>query len=329
MQVPGIEMKKQRLTVIGSGSVGMAIAATFALVGVDVTLRARGSSVDLLRSGGIKVTGVLGEHATAPEAVAIADAAHPGTAGLDCDVLIVATKAYQVSEVLGSIAARAPGTPGPRSILLLQNGWGSADEARALMPSGVGIFSSIMMIGIERRSPTHVNINVQAGPVRIGTLFGSPSDEVRSLVAAAAPGFLPMVYEDNIEPAILNKFLFNSCLNAAGALTGQTYGDLVSNEHSRRLIIHLADEAIRVLAEARGYKAAESGSHYVENMLTPFVIPKAAAHRSSMLQDVEAGRRTEIDYLNGAIARMARSAAIETPFNEAIVSLIRARERAT
>ena len=173
-----------------------------------------------------------------------------------------------------------------------------------------------------------MKINVIAGPVRVGTLFGFEPDGMQALAASAAAGLLPMVYEPAIEPAMLNKFLFNSCLNAAGALTGQTYGELVTHPHSRQLIVRLADEAIRVLDAARRYQAAAgNGARYVEDVLTPFVVPKAAAHRSSMLQDVAAGRRTEIDYLNGAIVRMGSAHGIETPFNQALVSLIHARDR--
>ncbi|HRD93720.1 MAG TPA: 2-dehydropantoate 2-reductase [Accumulibacter sp.] len=320
-------MSKLRLTVIGGGSVGLVMAASLALAGIDLTLLARGPAVGQLRRDGIEVTGVLGTHTVAPGTIAIDDADRPDAASLDCDVLIVATKAYQLAGVLRPIAAKAGDTAAPRTILLLQNGWGSADEARAMMPGATAIFSSVMLIGSERRSARQVNINVQAGPVRIGSLFGSASDVIRALIAAAANGILPMVYDEKIEQAILSKFLFNNCLNASGALTGKTYGELLSNPHSRRLIIDLADEAIRVLAAARDYQAAEGGAHYVENILTPLVIPKAAAHRSSMLQDVEAGRRTEIDYLNGAVASMGHACGIATPVNEAILALIHARER--
>jgi ketopantoate reductase len=79
-------------------------------------------------------------------------------------------------------------------------------------------------------------------------------------------GFLPIAYDDEIEPAIVDKFLL------------------------------------------------------------PFVLPKAAAHRSSILQDVEAGRRTEIDYLNGAVVRMGKARGIATPCNDKVASLVRSRE---
>lgn len=287
---------------------------------------ARGAAVQLLRQQGITVSGVSGDHRIEPHRLNVADAQNPHPEDIDCDVLIVATKAYQVREVLGNLLQKANSSVAPRAVLLLQNGWGSADDARAALPAGAEIFSSIMMIGIERRSPTHVNVNVVASPIRVGTLFAAAPDRMKVAVESGKEGFLPITYEDNIEPAILNKLLFNTCLNAIGALTKMTYGDLVNNAHTRHLITNVADETIRVIQAERKLALARDGAEYVEKLLTPFVLPKAAAHRSSMLQDVEAGRRTEIDYLNGAIVRMGRGNGIATPCNDAVASLIRARE---
>lgn len=319
-------MTPLRMTVLGSGSVGLAIAATYAQAGQSVTLLARGSAVSLLRSNGVTVTGVCGDHQVGPQGLRVADADRPEPQDVDCDVLVVATKAYQVADVLKALMQQAGSALAPKAVLLLQNGWGSADEARAALPADVPVFSSIMMIGIERRSPTHVNVNVQASPIRVGTLFGAAPEGMKDAVARGKAGFLPITYEDEIEPAILNKFLFNTCLNAIGAITRMTYGELVSNEHARRLITQVADETIRVILAERRLALAPNGATYVEKTLTPFVLPKAAAHRSSMLQDVEAGRRTEIDYLNGAVVRMGQGRGIATAGNDALASLVRARE---
>ncbi len=317
-------MTPLRITVLGSGSVGLAVAASFAQAGQQVTLLARGSGLALLREQGIQVTGVCGEHHIPARALRVSDAAQPDPQDLACDLLIVATKAYQVAEVLQGLVT--PTSQAPKAVLLLQNGWGSADEARAALPAGVPVFSSIMMIGIERRSAAHVNVNVQASPVRVGTLFGAEPGPMRDAVARGQAGFLPIRFEDEIEPAILHKFLFNTCLNAIGAITRMSYGELVSNAHTRHLITQVADETIRVVFAERQFPLATDGATFVDQTLTPFVLPKAAAHRSSMLQDVEAGRRTEIDYLNGAVVRMGRRHGIATPFNDAVASLLRSRE---
>jgi 2-dehydropantoate 2-reductase len=314
------------MTVVGGGSVGLAFAASFARAGTDVTLLSRGPAAMLLREQGITVTGVCGDHRIGPEQLKVGDAGEPRREDLDCDVLVMATKAYQVADALKGLMRSAAPVSAPRSVLLLQNGWGSADEARDVLPSGVPVFSSIMMIGIERRSPTAVNVNVQASPVRVGTLFGAPPERMKDAVARGQDGFLPIRYDDEIEPAILDKFLFNTCLNAIGAITRMTYGDLVSNEHTRHLITQVADETIRVILAQRHRALAPDGATYVGKTLTPFVLPKAAAHRSSMLQDVEAGRRTEIDYLNGAVVRMGEASGIATPANEAVSRLVLARQ---
>jgi 2-dehydropantoate 2-reductase len=205
-------MTALRMTILGSGSVGLAIAASYAQAGQDVTLLARAAAVPQLRKHGITVSGVSGDHRIEPRRLKVSDAEHPDPEDIACDVLVVATKAYQVHDVLKGLMQRARPADAPRAVLLLQNGWGSADEARAMLPDGSAIFSSIMMIGIERRSPTHVN--VQASPIRVGTLFGASADLMREAVERGKTGFLPIIYEDPIEPAILNKFLFNTCLTA-------------------------------------------------------------------------------------------------------------------
>lgn len=320
------ELQALRLSVLGSGSVGLAVAASFAQAGQGVTLLARDTAVPLLREQGIAVTGVCGDHRIGPDRLTVCDADAPDPQAIACDVLIVATKAYQVAPVLAGLMRHAGPGVAPKAVLLLQNGWGSADEARAALPAEVPVFSSIMMIGIERRSPVHVNVNVQASPVRVGTLFGAAPQDMKDVVARGQAGFLPIRYEDEIESAILDKFLFNTCLNAIGAITRMTYGQLVSNEHARHLITQVADETIRVVLAERGLALAPNGATYVEKTLTPFVLPKAAAHRSSMLQDVEAGRRTEVEYLNGAVVRMGQAQGIATPANDAVASLVRARE---
>lgn len=319
-------MTALRITVLGGGSVGLAIAASYAQAGADVTLLVRAAAIQPLREAGITVSGVCGEHHLAPRQIKVSDVENPGAKDLGCDVLIVATKAYQVRDALARLMQKTDRAGLPRAVLLLQNGWGSASEVRDLLPGTVAVFSSIMMIGLERRTPSHVHINVQASPVRVGTLFGAAPEAMRVAVACGQAGYLPIVYEDAIEAAILNKFLFNTCLNALGALTRMTYGELLTNTHTRHLIASMAGETILAVQAERQCLLASSGVDYLENALTPLVMPKGAAHRSSMLQDVEAGRPTEIDYLNGAVVRMGQAHGLATPFNESIAALIRARE---
>ena len=319
-------MNNMRITVIGGGSVGLAIAANFALADAHVTLMVRAASIEALRNRPITVTGMLGEHSVEHNRIAIDDTDHPTEASLNCDVLVVTTKAYDVPSALRPYASA--GSPArSRAILLMQNGLGVAEAARAVMGPDTPIFSTAMLIGIQRQSATHVSVNAHSGPIRVGALLGDDTKAIAPLLEVSAGGFLPVVQEPNIRHTIFAKVLFNTCMNPTGALIGSSYGELLQNEHSRDLIAHLADETLRVFAVSTAYRPAESGRHYVEGTLIPVVIPRSASHRSSMLQDLEAGRRTEIDYLNGAIVKMGRDCEIDTPFHQSIVALIHARER--
>ncbi|WP_313952085.1 2-dehydropantoate 2-reductase [Accumulibacter sp.] len=319
-------MNNLRMTVIGGGSVGLGLAASFALAGASVILMARAGSVDTLRTEAITVSGLLGEHSVEPGRIAIEDADHPTLAGLDCDVLVVTTKAYDVADALRPYAA--PDAPArPHAIVLMQNGVGSAEAAREVMGPDTPVFSTAMLIGVQRHGLNHVSVNAHSGPVRTGSLLGDDVQAITPMLEVAGRGFLPMVHEPNIQQTIFAKLLFNTCMNPTGALIGRSYGELLENEHSRSLIGHLADETLRVFASSTGYRPAKNGRHYVEDTLIPLVIPRSALHRSSMVQDLESGRRTEIDYLNGAIVRMGREVGIDTPFHQSIVALIHARSQ--
>ncbi len=72
-----------------------------------------------------------------------------------------------------------------------------------------------------------------ASPIRVGTLFGASPQGMKDAALRGQAGLLPITYDDDIELAMLNKFLCNLCLNAIGAIARMTYGELVSNGHTR------------------------------------------------------------------------------------------------
>ena len=313
-----------RVSVIGGGSVGLAVSASLALAGAEVTLLVRASAIATLRDAAITIAGMMGDHSIEAGRIAIADAAAPPPGSLGTDALIVTTKAQDVTEVLRPFGVI--GGPKPRAVLLMQNGLGSAEAGRAVLGPAVPVFSAVMYIGMQKQGMAHVAVNAFASPVMAGPLLGDDISALQPLFDLAPKGFVPFVHAPDLRQKILTKLLFNSCMNPTGALTGRTYGQLLENPHSRALITQLADEILRVYAATEGFRPALDGADYVDNTLTGIVFPKSAPHRSSMAQDIESGRQTEIAFLNGAIARLGEQAAIATPCHDTIVRLIRARE---
>ncbi len=315
-------MPQYHVSIFGGGSVGLCLAAHFVKAGAEVTLLVRQASLEALEGQPITVSGLLGDHVVPPGVIQLCDAARPSDAVLKSDMLILTTKAYDVASALGPFAGQSHCPP----VLLLQNGMGSAEIARDVLGLSVPVFSTAMMIGMVRTALGHVEVTAQSSPILCGPLLGEGLGPLEQMLDIAQAGFVPMAHDPAIRDTISFKLLFNSCMNPTGALTGQTYGALLHDPDARAFITGLADETLAAYAAAYDYRPANSGQHYVDDVLSPIIFPRAQGHRSSMLQDMNAGRKTEVDFLNGAIIRLAEGAGLECVRHRSVLQLVRARQ---
>ena len=118
------------------------------------------------------------------------------------------------------------------------------------------------------------------------------------------------------------KVIFNASTNPVGALTGLTHGRVCERPELRRFVSDLVDEG-KAVAAAQGIELDADPEALIDHAARPDV---AYGHKASMLQDVEARRQTEIDYLNGGIVRFGLEHGVPTPLNEAVVALIKGME---
>ncbi|MEL6574059.1 MAG: ketopantoate reductase family protein [Pseudomonadota bacterium] len=315
-------MSDYHVAVFGGGSVGLCLATSFVTAGARVSLLVRQSAIETLHQTPITVSGLLGDHTAPPEMITLCDAADPSDEVLKSDMLILTTKAYDVEAALMPFAATGTCPP----VLLLQNGMGSEEIARRVLGPHTPVYSSAMMIGMERHGPAHMEVTAQSSPIFCGPLLGDDTGPIRNLLDIAESGFVPMALDDAIRETILFKLLFNSCMNPTGAITKKSYSELLQNSHSRDVIIGLADETLSAYAAAYDYRPADNGRHYVDEVLSPIIFPRAVDHHSSMFQDLEAGRKTEIDFLNGAVCRLSQSVGLKASRHENITQLIKACE---
>jgi 2-dehydropantoate 2-reductase len=123
-------------------------------------------------------------------------------------------------------------------------------------------------------------------------------------------------------PAQWRKVVFNAATNPIGALTQLTHGRACERPDLRALISGLVDEG-RAVAAAQGVTLDRDPEELIDHAARPDV---AYDHKASMLQDVEARRATEIDYLNGGISRFGRELGVPTPLNDAITALVKGLE---
>jgi len=131
---------------------------------------------------------------------------------------------------------------------------------------------------------------------------------------------------ERIVPTLWEKVLYSAALNPLGALRGLTYGELAADRDGRAVMDRVIAEAFAV-ARAEGVALAWPDAAAYREVFYGRLVPSTASHRSSMLQDLERGRRTEIDAICGAVAARGAARGVSAPANQALAQLVHARER--
>jgi len=162
------------------------------------------------------------------------------------------------------------------------------------------------------------------GDTTLGPFEPQPAgeDEIERLADACTRGGMPTAAVADARPAQWRKVIFNAATNPVGALTGLTHGRVCERPDLRALVSALVDEG-KAVASAQGIVLDADPEELIDHAARPEV---AYGHKASMLQDVEARRQTEIDFLNGGIGRFGRELGVPTPLNDAITQLIKALE---
>jgi 2-dehydropantoate 2-reductase len=301
-----------RVCVVGCGAVGSLFAANLAQL-EDLEVWAYDLSrehVRAINAGGLRLSG-------AGEVVGHVRATSDAAELPPCDFGIVATKAMHTEAAIGATAqAFAEG-----AVCSVQNGLGN-EEALARHVERV-IRGTTFPAG-RVVEPGHVQWDVK-GDTTIGPFEPSPAplEDAERLADACTRAGLPTVAVPDARGPQWRKVIFNAATNPVGALTGLTHGRVCEDPALRRLVSGLVDEG-KAVAAAQGIELDADPEELIDHAARPDV---AYDHKASMLQDVEARRETEIDYLNGGIVRFGRELGVPTPLNEAILALVKGLER--
>lgn len=294
---------------MGSGLGGM-----LARSGAEVHLLGRGEHIRAVRDAGLRVSGIYGEFTARPASASTEPP--PG----EFDYIVVTTKSCDTEKIVRELLDAGAGG----EWVSLQNGIGNAEAVAGLVGEERAIGGTIIT-GFEIVSPASVKITVTAGPAHLGRFSGRVDAKVERLVSLFNESGLPAEATDGIRSHIWAKALYNASLNALGAILRVPYGDLLAPDAWAVIerVVAEAFDVMRAEEVAVEWKAPEEYLGYLRS----HQVPATASHRSSMLQDIERGRRTEIDYLNGRIASLAGKRGIQAPVNALLAALVRALER--
>jgi len=295
-----------KTAIIGPGALGCLFGAYLTEGGLDVTLvDHRPERATNLEAAGVFVQGVRGDHHVRVNATA--DTGSLGT----MDLVIVCVKAYHTEGALrfhGSLVGNST------TLWSIQNGLGNVEAmARVIPPSRIVGGSTTMGANLLGLGRVH---HAGEGDTFIGELDGSVSPRVELVAKAVSAAGIQVQTRPDIQRLTWRKVLVNVAINALTAILRVRNGVLVEHEPTVRVMEEAVREAVRA--------AAARGIHFPEDEAlaqAKEVARRTAGNRSSMLADILAGRRTEIDYINGAIAAMAPA-----PVNRVLADLVRALE---
>jgi 2-dehydropantoate 2-reductase len=308
-----------RVLVYGGGAVGLGIASCLLHSGNDVDILARPQTVAALESEGLIRTGIFGRVHVKPGAFRCYQTLDEACNRL-YDFILICTKSFDSPCVARDLAEHSHCID-HATIVLFQNGWGNA-EVFATCFDKRRIYNARVITGFHRHRANEVEITVHADSIHIGSLFGESAEAVDRLCHAISAGGIPCVKTDAIEKDLWAKMLYNCALNPLGAILGVPYGVLAEHAPTRDLMDQIVEEVFAVMT-ASGYSTHWQNACDFLQVFYDRLVPDTAEHESSMLQDITAGKRTEIDALNGAVIRLADDHAVAVPYNRAVHSLIK------
>jgi 2-dehydropantoate 2-reductase len=302
-----------RVCIVGCGAVGSLFAANLAGLD-DVEVWAYDldkAHIEAIKNKGLQLVGA-GEVTGRPNATSDPAELPP------CDFGIVATKAMHTEAAVAAVAHVFAGG----AVASVQNGVGN-EEAIAVHVARV-IRGTTFPAG-KILAPGVVQWDVK-GETTLGPFEPQPASDaqIEALAEACTRAGMPTHAVADARPAQWRKVIFNAASNPIGALTGLTHGRVCEDPALRSLVSSLVAEG-KAVAAAQGIVLDADPDELIDHAARRDI---AYDHKASMLQDVEARRRTEVDYLNGGISRFGRELAVPTPLNDAVTALIKGVESA-
>lgn len=295
-----------RVCVFGAGALGSALGALLTKAN-EVVLVGREQHVRAIARHGLQLTGARRTN--------VRVRAYTGVRGLEPpELLIITTKAYDTASAVASCRSLVDDQT---MVLTLQNGLGNLELLRDWR--GRKAFGGTTTMGATLRAPGRVRIAALGR-----TVIGADLDPqgARAISRAFGASGIPVSVSRNIQGELWSKAIVNSCINPLTAILRVRNGRLLESE----VLIHLMREVCRECEEV----ARASGIQLPPRAGWARVLSVAketATNISSMLRDVELGRRTEIEFLNGAFCRLGSEMGVETPLNSVLAAMVSSLER--
>jgi 2-dehydropantoate 2-reductase len=300
-----------KIVIVGSGAIGSLYGAFLSRVeGNDVVLIGRNPHITTIKEKGLTIKGVMGEYHLDIEASEDAQSIRAA------DLVLITTKTYDT--IAAALSAKHLAESGAY-FLLIQNGLGTEERVAEALGT-TRVLRATTCMGALQTEPGTVEAT-GCGLTEVGSHYEENAGFVETITQMLKEAGFDVRASNNIQGVVWTKTLVNCGINPVGALTGLSNGEVYKNQQLRGLIVRLVEEAAKVV-EALGIElTTEDPVRYALGTA------KATGDNiNSMLQDLRAKKRTEIDAITGEIIRLGKELGIETPSNESVYALVKAIE---
>ena len=298
-----------KILIVGSGAVGGYFGALLSRAGNDVTFLTRGEHLKALKEKGITIKSINGDFSVKVKVRELPDKDD------SYDLIIFAVKSYDLgtaTETIKDVVAD------DTSILSLLNGV----DSEGLLGKKFGaekIIGGVAFIGSAIEAPGEI-LHTASGSVTIGEMDGQKSNRCQKIKTTFEKATIPCKISEDINKDIWSKMVWNVGFNAITAVTGALVSEILANQGTRQAVEQSMLETISA--------AKKKGVLLSTDLISKTIArtEKAGKIKTSMLQDVENGKRTEIDFINGIIAKIGKETGINTPVNEMLFGLVKFKE---
>ena len=303
------ESKWPRIAVVGAGAVGSYFGGMLARAGAPVMMIGRATFVEAVRKSGLLL-----------DTVAFKEMVHPMAsteiaAAKDADVVLFSVKTTDTAASAQELAKQIR----PQAVVVsLQNGVNNAEEIRKA--SGIDALPAVVYVAASMPAPGQLK-HLGRGDLVLGPR-NERTDMIASLFLRAQ---VPCRISENIEGELWTKLVWNCALNAVSGLGRVTYGEILASADAKRVLEAVVREVLAV-AKAKGIQPPGLADPRVALAGALKIAEQMSGTRSSTAQDMARGKRTEIDSLNGHVARLGESLDVPVPVNHTLYALVKLYE---
>jgi len=312
-----------KILVLGAGAIGSVFGGFLAESGHEVFLVGRKSHMEAIARSGLSIDGIWGKHTITKNISVATELTQLNRSNMAFDLCLLTVKSYDTSAVV-SMLARTIADPPP--VLSLQNGLGNLEMIEAVLGRKKTIGGRVIF-GVEYKMPGLVTVTVVADKTYIGGLkAGIAGAHVAEIARLFTDAGIPTVATEDIQRFIWGKALYNCALNPLATILNVHYGMLLSSDATQQIMRNILEEIFSLTDRLQIQLEWKTADEYA-GILFNELIPKTFEHHPSMLQDINSGKRTEIDSLNGALVAMGQQAGIAMPCNWLTTQIIKAKEQ--